>query len=206
MLEEKAAPNDIKNLTTWSETFVSKLASLWFKNGNILHYFVHYIYSGSFICLAELQRECKPQETAVLKQRKIRQILLTACKIHTPDRHTCITNIHFMCSPIHQTCTHAYCIQAQVHTNISWIHDVLIHQTWPNILKTSTLTPTFLTHVLVLNGNKKCHSTDLVFVLEISVGAIFRYNLSYYTFEQNWKADQFYVSMKYSLIYSHPQK
>lgn len=119
MLEEKAAPNDIKNLTTWSEKFVSKLASLWSKNGNVLHYFVHYIYSGSFICLAEWQKECK-REGNCCPQRKIRQILLTvyiytACTIHTPDRPTCITNILYVfthTSDMHtcilHTGTHAY--------------------------------------------------------------------------------------------------
>lgn len=86
-------------------------------------YIILYIvyYSGSLICLAELQRECKPEVTAVLKQRKIRLKYYYLCKcyiactIHTPDRHTCIT--YCMCAHIYQACIriYAYCTYVSIY-------------------------------------------------------------------------------------------
>lgn len=93
---------------------------------------------------------------------------------------------HCTCAHIYRTSVHTCCMHTHVQTYAAWIH-----QTCPNILKTGTLAPIFLTRLLVLNVNKRCHSTDLVSVLEICFGAILRYTLFYSTYEQNWKLAYF---------------
>lgn len=113
MLEEKAAPNDIKNLTTWSEKFISKLASLWSKNGNVLHYFVHYIYSGSFICLAEWQKECKREGNCCPQTKKNKTNLINC--IHIYSMHNTYTRQAHMHHK-HTLCVHPYIRHAHMHT------------------------------------------------------------------------------------------
>lgn len=100
-------------------------------------------------------------------------------KIHMPDRH--------------QACTPTL----DIHTYIcTWKH-----QRCPNLLKTGTLAPAFLAHVLVLNS-KRSHSTDLVFILSINIGAMLRHC----TLSADLKTSPFYFSTNYSLLFPHPQK
>lgn len=72
MLGEKLHLNDMKTDNLKWKFFFSKLVTLALRTA--ASYIVLYViyYPGSFICLAELQSEGKPEESAVLKQRKIR--------------------------------------------------------------------------------------------------------------------------------------
>lgn len=72
MLGEKLHLNDMNTDNLKWKNFFSKLVTLALRTAASYTVLNIIYYPGSLICLAELQSKGKPEENAVLKQRKIR--------------------------------------------------------------------------------------------------------------------------------------
>lgn len=84
MLGEKLHLNDMNTDNLKWKIFFSKLVTLALRTAASYTVLNIIYYPGSLICLAELQSKGKPEENAVLKQRKIR---LNCYQLYTQRQH-----------------------------------------------------------------------------------------------------------------------